>query len=264
MPTINDVCQFLDRFAPVRLAEDWDNVGLLAGDPESPVQRIMTCLTITPESASEAISKKADLIVSHHPLPFRPIKKITTHSTGTRLLWELVRNGVAVYSPHTGFDSSLQGINQSLGQKLGLSDLRPIRPIQDDPQQLGAGRIGSLPQKLPFEQFISNVKDVFELNHLQCAGKVDHVVSKVAIACGSGGSFLADAIEAGCDTFVTGETNFHTALEVQAQGVAMLLLGHFHSERFAVEMLAGELNKEMADTVHVWACESEADPVRFV
>jgi len=103
--TIKKVCGFLDSFAPTRLAEDWDNVGLLVGDPEIEAEKVMTCLTVTPESASEAIEKNVDLIVSHHPLPFRPLKRLTTETVASRLLWDLVRAGVSIYSPHTGFDS---------------------------------------------------------------------------------------------------------------------------------------------------------------
>lgn len=264
MPTIELVSQFLDRFAPTRLAEDWDNVGLLAGDKATEVQRIMTCLTITPESAQEAIDRNAQLIVSHHPLPFRPLKQITTEAVPTKLLWDLIRAGVAIYSPHTGFDSAAQGINQSLGTKLGIEKLVPVHQIKDDPDQLGAGRMGRLPAALSLQAFLDRVKDEFGLSTLQIVGDFDQKVHKVGIACGSGGTFLSKAIRKGCDTFVTGESNFHTALEAKANGVALILLGHFHSERFAVEMLAGEIQNAFADDIHVWASESEVDPLAFV
>ena len=114
MTKIQQVCEYLDQFAPTRLAEEWDNVGLLTGDRAAECQRIMTCLTVTPESAAEAIERGASLIVSHHPLPFRPLKRLTTDSTPSRMVWELARANVAIYSPHTGFDSALNGINQSL------------------------------------------------------------------------------------------------------------------------------------------------------
>jgi len=100
---IQSICQFMESFAPRRLAEEWDNVGLIAGDRLGKVERVMTCLTVTPESVEEAIAKKVDLIVSHHPLPFRPIKRLTTDNTPSELLWKLARAGVSVYSPHTSF-----------------------------------------------------------------------------------------------------------------------------------------------------------------
>src|SRR5688572_20463375 len=110
MPLLRDICQFLDQLAPPRLAEEWDNVGLLVGDPAQPIERIMTCLTITPASAAEAVSQRADLIVTHHPLPFRPLKRLTSDHTPGRLLLSLIRAGIAVHSPHTAFDSAAAGI----------------------------------------------------------------------------------------------------------------------------------------------------------
>ena len=120
MTKIAQVSQFLNQFAPTRLAEEWDNVGLLVGDPKLVVERMMTCLTVTPESAAEAISQQANLIISHHPIPFRPLKRITTETVASKLIWDLIRAGVSIYSPHTGFDSAVSGINQSLSQRLGI------------------------------------------------------------------------------------------------------------------------------------------------
>ena len=262
MTKIAQVSQFLNQFAPTRLAEEWDNVGLLVGDPKLEVQRMMTCLTVTPESAEEAISQQANLVISHHPLPFRPIKRITTETVASKMIWDLIRAGVSIYSPHTGFDSAATGINQSLSERLGLTDPVPLKPIVDDPQQLGSGRIGRLSTSESLGDFIEKCKTAFDLQTLQAVGKGDQTVNKVAVACGSGGSFLAAAIRQGCDTFVTGEATFHTALEAKANGVALVLLGHHSSERFAVEALASTLAKEFADTT-VWASKDESDPLSW-
>ena len=262
MTKIAQVSQFLNQFAPTRLAEEWDNVGLLVGDPKLVVERMMTCLTVTPESAAEAISQQANLIVSHHPIPFRPIKRITTETVASKLIWDLIRAGVSIYSPHTGFDSAVTGINQSLAQRLGITDAIPIKPILDDPQQLGSGRIGKLSASKGLSEFIDQIKADFDLKTLQAVGDGQQAVNKIAIACGSGGSFLSAAIRAGCDTFVTGEATFHTALEAKANGIAMVLLGHHSSERFAVDALANTLAKEFAD-ITVWASKDESDPLNW-
>ena len=262
MTKIAQVSQFLNQFAPTRLAEEWDNVGLLVGDPKLVAERIMTCLTVTPESAAEAISQQANLIVAHHPIPFRPLKRITTETVASKLIWDLIRAGVSIYSPHTGFDSAVTGINQSLGQRIGIIDATPIKPILDAPDNLGAGRIGKLASARSLSDFIDQIKSDFDLQTLQAVGTAQHSVNKVAVACGSGGSFLSAAIRAGCDTFVTGETTFHTALEAKANGVAMVLLGHHSSERFAVESLATTLASEFSDTT-VWASQDESDPLTW-
>ena len=123
---VDDIARFLDQFAPVELAESWDNVGLLAGDRGAPVSKVMTCLTITPASAEEAISSGVELIVAHHPLPFHPLRRLTTDTPEGRLLCDLLAARIAIYSPHTAFDSTTGGINERLAAGLGLVDLLPL------------------------------------------------------------------------------------------------------------------------------------------
>src|SRR5262249_3304958 len=127
MLSVATVVDYLDQFAPRDLAADWDNVGLLLGDRDGPVQRVMTCLTVTPESAAEAVESGVQLIVTHHPILFRPIKRLTTATPEGRTLLALARAGAAVYSPHTAFDNTRDGINEALARRLGLTDVKPLR-----------------------------------------------------------------------------------------------------------------------------------------
>src|SRR5579871_2291977 len=127
MLTVDDVVRFLEEFAPPALAAEWDNVGLLLGDRQARVKRVMTCLTVTPESTAEAIEAKAQLIVTHHPILFRPVKRLTTGNPEGRMLLSLARAGVAVYSPHTAFDNTRGGINDTIADKLALTDVAPLR-----------------------------------------------------------------------------------------------------------------------------------------
>ena len=127
MPTIQTIAAFLEEFAPSRLAAEWDNVGLLVGDSRAAVARVMTCLTITPASAAEAVRGRADLVVAHHPLPFAALKRVTSETTAGRLLLGLIAARVAVYSPHTAFDSAPAGINGRLAAGLGLRGVVPWR-----------------------------------------------------------------------------------------------------------------------------------------
>lgn len=124
---------WLETFAPLRLAESWDNVGLLWGDPHAPARRIMTCLTVTFAVAAEAIERGAQLIVSHHPILFRAVKSIRADRTETSFLWNLAKAGIAVYSPHTAFDNTKGGINDLLAERLELSDVRVLRPSPGAP-----------------------------------------------------------------------------------------------------------------------------------
>ena len=112
MPSVTAVVDYLDQFAPRELAAEWDNVGMLLGDRGAALERVMTCLTVTPASAAEAIAENAGLIVTHHPILFRPVQRLTTASPEGRMLLDLIRAGVAVYSPHTAFDNARGGINE--------------------------------------------------------------------------------------------------------------------------------------------------------
>lgn len=278
MPLVQDIRRFLESFAPSRLAEEWDNVGLLVGRGEADAGRIMTCLTITPTSAAEAVAEQARLIVTHHPLPFRPLKRLTDETTPGRLLLQLIEAGVAVYSPHTAFDSAAAGINRRLAEGLGLEEIAPLRPAEppgsparsdttggmaNSGDALGAGRFGRLPEPLPLTELAERLKAFLAIEQLQRVGEPERRVQTVAVACGSAGEFLEPARRRGCDALVTGETSFHTCLEAEATGVALLLPGHYASERFAVERLAEILAAEFP-TAHVWPSRQERDPLAWV
>ncbi len=260
--TVQAVCQFLDEFAPRSLAAEWDNVGLLIGDARRKVKKVMTCLTVTPQSVAEAIAEKTDLIVTHHPLPFRPLKRLTTDTNAGRMIVDLLGAGISVYSPHTAFDSALQGINQHLAEGLKLKEVSPLVPAEVE-SNVGSGRYGRLASAMPLSKVAQRLKRFLKLKGLHRVGSADQMISKVAVACGSAGEFLREARRLGCDLLVTGETNFHTCLDAEASGIGMLLPGHFASERFAVEMLADVLSQEFADLV-IWASQHESDPLAWV
>jgi len=260
MPSVDDIALFLDHFAPPTLAESWDNVGLLIGHRQQPVERLMTCLTVTPASAAEAIAAGANLIVSHHPLPFRALKRLTSDTSEGRILLELIAARVAIFSPHTAFDSAIQGINQRLADGLQLVDVAPLVPA-DEPGQ-GAGRAGRLSKPSSLLELSERVKTLLSIDNLQFVGDRDAPLAKVGVACGSAGEFLGPAQAAGCQCLVTGEVRFHTALEAESLGMSLVLAGHFASERFAVEQLADVLAAEFP-SIKTWASQQEKDPIQW-
>jgi dinuclear metal center YbgI/SA1388 family protein len=260
--TIQRISEFLAGHAPPPLAEEWDNVGLLVGDPAREAQRVMTCLTVTPTSAAEAVRERADLIVTHHPLPFRPLKQLTTHSVVGKLLLQLISARIAVHSSHTAFDSAPDGINAGLAAGCGLTEIRPLVPSSELPA-LGAGRVGRLSPPTTLAAVAARIKSFLRIEGLHCVGDLGRTIGTVAVACGSAGQFLSAAREAGCDLLITGETTFHTCLEAEATNVALLLPGHFASERFGMERLAARLSTEFPDLL-VWPSRDEADPLRWL
>lgn len=261
MQTVAEIADFLNRFAPPELAESWDNVGLLVGRLEQPVERVMTCLTVTRESADEAIAQKAQLIVSHHPLPFRPLKRLTGETSEGRLLLDLIAANIAIFSPHTAFDSAEEGINQRLAAGLQLEDVLPLVPSEQP--WVGAGRHGRLEPASTLRDLAQRVKALLAIENVQAVGELDAKIESVAVACGSAGEFLEQAQAAGCQCLVTGEVRFHTCLEARSRGMSLVLTGHFASERFAVEQLADVLSHHFSD-LRVWASRLEQDPVHWL
>jgi dinuclear metal center YbgI/SA1388 family protein len=262
MLTLSAICDFLDAFAPPHLAAEWDNVGLLVGDRAQRVERAVTCLTITPAVASEAIRERADLIVTHHPLPFRPLKRLTAADPMGRILLDLIRAGIAIHSPHTAFDSAARGINQQLAEGLGLTDIAPLVPATVSDGSLGTGRFGNLPLPQTLGQVAARLKQFLKISGLHVVGHPQQPIERVAVGCGSAGEFLSDAVRLHCQLLVTGETRLHTCYDAEARGVALLLCGHYPSERFGVEQLAAVLAAQFSQLT-TWPSRDERDPLAW-
>jgi dinuclear metal center YbgI/SA1388 family protein len=257
----------MDTIAPLDLAEEWDNVGLLLGDLQDDVDRVQTCLTLTANVAREAIDKQAQMIVSHHPILFRPVQRLTADSSDGRMLLDLIAAGIAVYSPHTGYDSAVAGINQQLAEMFELKQIAPLRPdveaeSGDAAPAIGAGRYGTLGQPTQLSELIQTIKQQLRLDSLQFVGNDQAMVERVGIACGSAAEFLGDAARADCQLFITGEARFHSALEAVSLDMNMVLVGHYASERPAVERLADTISTALPQLT-VWPSESESDPIQW-
>lgn len=262
VPTVAEICERMREFAPPALAESWDNTGLILGRTGVEVSRLLTCLTLTEAVARESVDRGVQLVVTHHPLLFRAVKSVNESTVEGRIVLLLLEHGIAVYSPHTSFDSALQGINQSLAESLGLVEITPLRPYAGD-QRVGAGRFGIIPVGLQFEEFLQKVKTVTGAEWLEYSASGPTEVRRVGIGCGAGGEFLADAVRAGCDTFLTGESRFHGVLEAESAGVNLILAGHYWSERPAVEWLATRLGSWFPGLQASFPSQAERTPLKL-
>jgi len=255
---VGDIAAVMEQIAPLSLSESWDNTGLLLGDLAAPVERLMTCLTLAGDSVSEAIERSANLVISHHPLPFKPINKITTSSQTGSLVWQLASHGISVYSPHTAWDSAADGINAQLARKLSLEEIEPLIPSVQS--ELGAGRYGRLHKPATLEKIVAKLTQA--VPHCRPrAVTIDREINKIAFGCGSGGSFVSAAAAKQCDLLITGEATFHTCLEAQSLSIGLLMIGHFASEKFAMDQLASRLAVAFPQLT-VWGSQRESDPVR--
>ncbi len=280
---LDTVAEFLTEIFPPALAEEWDNTGLLIGDRTRPVRTVVTALTVTLEVVGEAARCGADLIVSHHPFPFRAAKRWTSETAAGALLLALAGKGLALYSPHTSFDSALWGINRQIAALLELTDVVPMRPLPVLPNAamlsglepdttdllktelsaaLGAGRIGSFRRPFPLSELLKKVREIFSVQTFPYVGRLDNEISRVAIACGAADDFVEDAIRLKADAIVLGEIRYHHALEAEQAGLAVLAPGHFATEHFATVALADRLARRFPQ-LNILASQEERDPFRF-
>ena len=261
MTTLADVITFMEEVAPPRLSEDWDNVGLLVGDRAQSTDSIMTCLTLTPDVAEEAVAERAGVIVSHHPVLFRAVQKLTSESHEGSVLLRLIQQGTAIYSPHTSWDSAPAGINQQLAESLQLNEIRPLRALENEETQ-GSGRWGSLAETTTLGEFVQVVKQSLKIDNIQFVGDPGLKVSRVALACGAAAEFLEDARKSGCEALLTGEARFHDCLAARSHQMGMILPGHYMTERPAMESLAVRLARQFPK-LRVWSSHVERDPVQY-
>lgn len=268
-PKVNDIQKFLHWVAPEHLAESWDNTGLLLGDSGADVKKVMTCLTLTEDVAVEAIGNNADLVITHHPLPFKPLKKISTESQPGKILWNLARSGISVLCPHTCFDGGPKGINWQILEALGLQEIRPIHDVpageleSSDEASVGKGRIGQAANPLEIKEIYDRLQDLVGPGPVKFVESGKRKFQRIAVGCGSAGELLVDVAKQGGKLLILGETNFHTCLQAKQLGVSLLLIGHYRSERFALEVLADELGEQFPN-IECWASQVESDPVEFL
>lgn len=262
MPTLADAVTLLESLCPPGLAEDWDNTGLLVGDPEGQLRGVLTCLTLTQDVVAEAIDAGVGLVVSHHPLPFHGVKRLVPDDDAGSRLWRLARAGVGVYSPHTAYDSAAGGINEQWSERLGLRDVRPLAPALDRTDGSGVGRVGVWAGDGGFAGLVAAIKRAVNLPTVRVVPPADRTAApRVAIACGAGGSLLGPTLQEGVQVFLTGEMGFHDCLRCRALGVGVVLTGHYASERFAVDSLAERLSESLPG-VSVAASRVESDPLQ--
>ena len=257
------VMDAMERIAPKRLAEEWDNPGLLVGSPMQEVHKVLVCLDVSDDVVERALETGADMIVSHHPLVFRPIRNIRTDLPLGHRLQLLLKHDIAVFAAHTNLDIAQGGVNDVLARRLGLLDLESFVAV---PQEAGKvesmGRIGRLPEGLTIGEFARRVREALPVSHVRLVSAGDRPVRKVALCSGSGAEFIGKAASLGVDAYVTGDVRYHDAQHAAERGMHVVDAGHFGTEFPVVAALRGLLEKELAEakgTVEILEDKSSAD-----
>jgi dinuclear metal center YbgI/SA1388 family protein len=248
-----DVMEFIEQIAPRALAEEWDNVGLLVGSKLGGVKTIMLCLDVTSATLQEAVEQKANLIITHHPVIFKGMKRLTEDDAKWSIINTLIKDGISVYAAHTNLDFAISGVNTQLAASLGLKDVESFGD--------GPGKTGYLENIMSLHDFIIQVKRGLNVPYVRAVGKADKGVQKAAVFCGSFDDNLQAVIESQADILVTGDLKYHSALDAAEAGLCIIDAGHFNTEKVVIPALAAALKSNFPG-IEVLCSKQEEDPFK--
>ena len=255
MITVADIMEFMESLAPKALKMDWDNVGLNCGSKSAPVKKVLVALDPFEHVCQEAVDWDADLLVTHHPLIFRPWPMVTDEAAISRGLINLIRHDISHFCAHTNLDCAEGGVNDVLAANLGLQN---VEKVPTDAH--GMLRMGEV-EAQELMDFLTFVKETLRCDGLRyvSGGKPVH---KVAVGGGGCASGLYDALLAGCDTFVTSDIKYNDWWDAKEQGLNLIDAGHFHTENPVVSMLAEKIAAAFPE-VEVKISENHWDCVKY-
>ena len=236
---IKDVIATLEVFAPLPLQEEYDNAGLQVGVTEAEISGVVLCLDVTEEVLAEAVEKGCNMVVAHHPLLFRPLRRLGDTSQVERCVRFAVMHGITIYAAHTNLDNSQGGVNYEIASRLELQD---TAFLLDGNQGGGSGIIGSLPHPMTATDFVARVKEVFSVECAMCNALLERPVSRVAVCGGAGDFLLSEAVRQGADAFITGEVHYHQFFGLE-QVIQVMAIGHYQSEQFTPYLLQRIINR---------------------
>lgn len=235
---VADIIKIMEEIAPPAMAENWDNVGLMLGRRCKAVKKLLLALDITGEVVQQAIAQKADMIITHHPLIFRGLKRVTDNEWQQELLLTLAEKGIAVYSAHTNLDCVSSGVNDVLAKKLHLDNV----DVLDSDN--GLGRIGIVPA-CSLQEFAAMVKKILRADYV-AVGDAGKQVHKVAVCGGAGSDLISLALLCGADTLITGDIKYHEAQQAVFSGLNVIDAGHQPTELPVMDDLADRLSQRFA------------------
>lgn len=284
--TVKKIIDIINGFAPFDLAENWDNSGLQAGDPDGEIQKIMVSLDVSKEVMEASRDWGADLVLSHHPLQINPVKSIDFSKMPGSVIGLAAREHISIISAHTNLDKAVGGLNDYFAQIMGvncdevlcpdpiildsiISDSnKAASPLDKSKGQLqGLGRIGALKSVLSLRDLALNVKERLGLEHLRVIGDLDLQVDRVALCTGSGGSLVDCFLESSADVYITGDVKYHEARQVEMNHKGLIDVGHFASEVIVVDLLESILAQALASVgydIKIQGFKKEKDPFKTV
>ena len=235
---VKDIVKVIEDFAPLSVQEGWDNCGLCVGSPEDEVSSVLLALDCTPELVDEAVSCGADMIVTHHPLIFSGLKRITPDDLVGAAVIKAVKAGISIYAAHTSADKVLEGVSGAMAARLGLVN---VKVLADESEGVGLGAVGDLLQPLTSQQAIELVKERFGLKCLKTSKPIDGLITRVAMCGGSGASLIGEAQKSGAQLYISGDISYHNYFT--REGFMIMDVGHYESEIEIVDILFSLIKK---------------------
>ena len=256
---IRQIIDALEDFAPLALQDGYDNAGLQIGLPQDvDATGVLLCLDVTEAVIDEAVSRGCNLVVSHHPLLFRPLKSISGKDYVERVVIKAIQHGITLYAAHTNLDNAQGGVNHKMAEKLQLGALEWLEPKTG--MDGGSGLVGELPTALTQQAFIQLVKDTFHVDSMRYNNWQGKYVRRVAICGGAGAFLIPKAIEKGADAFVTGEIGYHRFFGYE-DSILLTEIGHFESEQYTLEIFR-EIISRVASQLPVFDTKQRTNPIR--
>jgi len=260
--TVGDVVAVLEAAYPPALAESWDAVGLVCGDPAEPVDRVLICVDPVESTVDEALANRAQLIVAHHPLLLRGVHGVPASTPKGSLVHRLIRAGAGLFCAHTNADAASPGVSDALAAAIGLTVTGPIDANEDG--RTGIGRVGELPEPQPFADFVERVASALPATAagVRGAGDPDRLIRTVAVSGGAGDSYLAAVTALGVDAYVTADLRHHPASEHLAGDGAPALVdvAHWASEWPWCDQAAAILRERFGGNVDITVSTRRTDP----
>ncbi|PKK95452.1 MAG: Nif3-like dinuclear metal center hexameric protein [Tenericutes bacterium HGW-Tenericutes-5] len=234
-----DIIKYFEGKFPKDLAYEWDNVGIQVGTLNIPAKKVLITLDVTKEVIKEAIDKKVNMIISHHPLMFNPLDKIIFDTPRGWIIKNLIKHNITVYSAHTNYDTAEGGMNDEFARIIGLENVKLMDEVD------GIGRFGDI-ETVNIKDFIKDIKEKLNLDNVKVIGSISRDVSRVGISGGSGSKHMYQAKMKGCDVYLTGDVTYHTALDATSLGLTVIDIGH-HAEKIFVDAVYNLLNDEFKE-----------------
>ena len=239
---VRDITSVIEAFAPLSLQESYDNAGLIVGRADDDVSKALLAVDVTEDVIAEAVEEGCDMIITHHPIVFHPMKRFNSASQTERCVEEAIRRGIVLYAAHTNLDSTPQGMSWRVAQILGLQNIEVMQPTSAD--GAGFGVVGELGEAVESTQFMRRVMELFDVKAMRHSDIVKPEVSKVAICTGSGGSLIDTARASGADIYLTADLKYNDFMRHE-NSIILADMGHFESEYCAIQLLFDILSKNL-------------------